>query len=223
MLEPDEWMLKMLTSGAHPDCPEEWKGIFWQCDQNWAHEHLMTFQDAEWASDRVCLKDYRYNWTWGNTCLGAFMFHGNIQAQFMQRLEISPSGRWISMDHYPADGRTKWMYKPKPGEVFKKPDGEEFKAEPDEFIRVTYNEPNEPKSGMQYQYRMRRIAYLDSNGKVVRTPAYDDLAERIRMPQLHAKPCCCGYFVCASQEEKALKNHPELPAITVVKWAPERK
>lgn len=220
MLEPDEWMVKFLSS-VHPNCPEDMKGLYWMCDNTFPHEHLMTYQDAVWASNgKVAMKSYKYNWTRGSTMFGSIMFAMMNRGNKEQRMEISPDGKWCMMnrDH---QSKPMWFWSPTPGTKFKTPyDGGEFESEPGEKIRVTYNDKSDPKSGLYYQYRLRRIAYLDPEGKLVKTPAYDDLRKRINMTQENAKPCCGGYFVCASKDERALGNLPYLPVTTVVKFAP---
>jgi len=138
-------------------------------------------------------------------------------------MEISPDGEWCMLGPDPQSSPI-WFWSPTPGTKFKTPyDGGEFESEPGEKIRVTYNDKSDPKSGLYYQYRLRRIAYLDSDGKLVKTKAYEDLVKRINMVQENAKPCCCGAFVCASKEARALGQLPYLPATTAVKFEPDNE
>lgn len=180
-------------------------------------EHLMTFHDADWATEDLALKNITYNWTRGPTAFGAGLFcfvqtNGNTI-----RIEMSPDKRWVSIGG--SSGDPTWIYIPEPGEKYKTPDGSQITPGMDEMMRVTYNNDADPKSGLNYQYRVRRVAYLDDEGRLVKTTAYEDLKRVATMP-LDGGPSCCGCCWCMSDEGRALKNWPQLPSHTVVKYAP---
>ena len=46
---------------------------------------------------------------------------------------------------------------------------------------------------------MRRVAKKNSEGKVEKTPAYQDLLERAQRPRVEG--CCCNFFFCNISDE----------------------
>lgn len=216
-LEPDEWMVKMLSTGTSPNCPERLKGIWWLCDNIAAHEHLVTFHDAEWATDKLALKTLAHNWTRGPTCFGAVLFsfvklNGNTL-----RIEISPNSKWISIGG--SSGDPTWIYMHEDGEEYPTPDGGVMKPAPGDMMRLSTVEDAVPNSKPTYQYRLRKIAYLDPDGSLVKTEAYDDL-KRLASEPMKYPPCCCGYCFCRSQEELSFRSLPVLSSHTVISYAP---
>jgi len=223
--EPDKWMLKMLSTGTHPNCPEEMKGIFWLSDNIAAHEHLVTFHDAIWANDKLALKSLQYNWTRGPTAFGAGLFTAIKVKGNTLRIELAPDSGWVSIAG--SSGNPTWMYRPKEGETFKYPDGSTLVPEKYSLMRVTWGDDANPTSEISYQYWVRRVAYLDESGNLVKTPAYDELKRLSTQPQTYP-PCCgctmCGYCVCRPQTcycaPLSLRDYPELPSHTVIQYAP---
>jgi hypothetical protein len=217
ILEPDAWMAKMLSTGTSPNCPERMKGIWWMHDNIAAHEHLLTFHDAEWATEKLALKTLAHNWSRGPTCFGAVLFtfvklNGNTL-----RIEISPGDKWITIGG--SSGDPTWIYMHQEGEEFPMPDGSILKPEKDDMMRISTVDDAIPNSKTTYQYRLRRIAYLDDAGNLVKTPAYEEIRKAASEP-LKYPPCCCGYCFCRSQEQLAFKNFPMLPSHTVIQYAP---
>ena len=172
---PDAWMMKMLKTGTSAKCPEKAKGIWWMQDNIAAHEHLVTWHDAEWVTDTVALKEITYNWTRGPTIFGAFLMcfvqlNGN-----KIRLYMSPDGKWMCLAG--SSGNPTWIYIPDEDETTSLPNGQPLQRDPKEMMRVQYNNDADPKSGKYYQYRVRRVAYLDDNGQLVKCKACSDPKE----------------------------------------------
>jgi len=216
--EPDEWMKKMLSTGTSPNCPKKFQGIYWMHDNIAAHEHLVTWHDADWATDKLALKELRHNWTRGPTifgaCLSAFV---NLRGNSL-RLEISPNEKWISIAG--SDGNPTWMYIPTPGETYTRPDGEVIVPDYEELQRIQFNNDADFNSDIVYQYRVRKIAYIDDEGNLVKTDAYKDLANRATEPLPPRCKPCFGYCWIMNDEARAFKNLPEVARFTVVKYAP---
>lgn len=217
LVDPDDWMVRMLSTGTSPKCPDRFMGIFWLQDNIAAHEHLVTFHDADWATEKLALKNLSHNWTRGPTAFGAGLFcfvqtNGN-----RLRIELSPSGSWMILGG--SSGNPTWIYIPSPEQAFKRHDGGQLVPDVDELQRVSFKDDANPNSGVSYQYRLRRIAYLDDAGSLVKTNPYEELKQAATMP-LTSGPCCCGYCWCGSAEARAFMHLPHMPLHTVVKFAP---
>eukprot|EP00929_Paragymnodinium_shiwhaense_P023325 TRINITY_DN1462_c0_g2_i1.p1 TRINITY_DN1462_c0_g2~~TRINITY_DN1462_c0_g2_i1.p1 ORF type:complete len:353 (-),score=43.20 TRINITY_DN1462_c0_g2_i1:487-1506(-) len=170
--DPDEVFNQML-SVTHPRCPESLKGIWW-LEDNVGSEGLVTFQDADWQTESIALKLNTYNWTYDSNGLGgiwltinAWLFGGRHQFEF------SPSGDWINI--HIRFGNSHFIYVLKEGDVLKRPDGSLVDFTPGEdLLRVSYSS-FDPETAVMYQYLVRRVAYLDSDGRLVKTKAYERL------------------------------------------------
>lgn len=215
--EPDEWMVKMMSTGTSPKCPKHLLGIWWLQDNIAAHEHLVTFHDANWVSDRLALKVLAHNWTRGPTAFGACLFFFVQSNGNTLRIEISPNGKWISIAG--SSGNPTWIYITGEDDHFSLPAGGTLQLDPGELQRVSFKNDADPASGLSYQCRVRRIAHMDDAGRLLKTPAYAELLQCASMPMKY-EPCCCGYRWCLSKEQLALGNFPQLPTHTVVKYAP---
>merc|ERR1712003_29027 len=132
--EPDKWMMKMLSTGTSPNCPEDMKGIFWLCDNIAPHEHLVTFHDGDWKTDKLMQKRYAYNWTTGTTAFGTGGMLGAKLLHVMLKLQISPNNKWLSMG---GDEMGSWIYRPGPEDKFLLPEGGELQLEPGEMMRIS--------------------------------------------------------------------------------------
>lgn len=217
--QPDEWMMKMLTTGTSPNCPEEWKGIYWLCDNIAPHEHILTFQDGDWRSDKFMQKIYSNNFTTGTTAFGTGGLIGAKLFDVILGIQISPNNKWINMGR--DELGSGWIYRVGPEDKFLLPDGGELPYEDGLMMRISVNStaPVMENANVTYQYIVRKIAYLDGDGKLVKTPAYDELRERADMPLKH-EPCCCQLCFCLTPEQQALKNFPMMPTETMVLYAP---
>merc|ERR1711879_485038 len=83
-------------------------------------------------------------------------------------------------------------------------------GEAGEMMRLTAiasdaDNPNMNNGILRYQYRVRKVAYLDSEGKLVKTAAWDDFKKYVDMP-LKYDPCCCGYCWCLSRSSSHSKT-----------------
>jgi len=212
--------MKMLTTGTSPNCPEEWKGIYWLCDNIAPHEHILTFQDGDWKSDKFCQKIYANNLTTGTTGFGTGALIGAKLMNVMLKLQISPNGKWINMGvDKIGDGM---IYRVGPEDKFLLPDGGELQYEDGLLMRISGIDSNKPvvdNSMVSYQYLVRKIAYLDHDGKLVKTPAYEELRKLAAMP-LKYEPSCCQLFYCITPDQQALRNFPMMPTETMILYAP---
>merc|ERR1712061_512988 len=103
------------------------------------------------------------------------------------RIEISPNGKWLNIAGSSTPG---WIYAPQPEDKFKcegeyapRLYGDSLRLGKDELMRLSHDNEELPLSPPNYQYRVRKIAYLDeSSGKLVKTEAYDDMLKRSSEP-----------------------------------------
>ena len=186
--EPDEWFVKML-SVEHPNTPDFMKGIFWMED-NYAPEVLLTFQDMDWVSGTRGYFNPKYSWTNDPTCIGTLCLcmHLNNSPRSAWPFSVSPNGKWININ-------PQWIYRPDEGEKITRPDGSVVEMGRGDMIRVSFANASDPTSGMNYQYLVRLVAYME-NGKLVKTKAYDELRRRATMPDTIGS--CCGYYNCSA-------------------------
>mmetsp|Transcript_32472 Transcript_32472/g.91207 ORF Transcript_32472/g.91207 Transcript_32472/m.91207 type:complete len:292 (+) Transcript_32472:90-965(+) len=160
--QPDEWFAEML-SRTHPLCPDKYKGVFWMMD-NVASEVVNTLQDGDWSSPRFMRKSADAYNIWGSILSCNFWLRGGVH-QF---------------EAGPLSGGSHSIYELQPGDKLSRPDGSNVDFTPcDDFLRVSYAK-QVPNSGVSYMYLLRRVAYLDAQGRVVKTKAYDELLEAAR-------------------------------------------
>lgn len=227
---PDEWMTKMITSGANEKTPDWMRGIFWLCDNNAPSETLFTFQSADWAEgSKVASKKYYHNFGVPANCFGCITMFGAALTDSTLRIELSPNDKWINL--YGAGPG--WIYVDQPEDTFECKNaavdlyGESFTPVTDlnEMLRVSHNDETLPLSEPNYQYRVRKVAYMDSYGKLVKTEAWDEFVKRAKMPfAAGTEPNCCGYcFCCRSKEDLALGRYPQTNTKLIVKYAPSTK
>eukprot|EP00401_Gymnodinium_catenatum_P017597 CAMPEP_0117538532 /NCGR_PEP_ID=MMETSP0784-20121206/42526_1 /TAXON_ID=39447 /ORGANISM="" /LENGTH=280 /DNA_ID=CAMNT_0005335147 /DNA_START=112 /DNA_END=954 /DNA_ORIENTATION=- len=187
---PDDWFKKMLQS-RKPECPPSLQGLWWMKD-NAAAEGLLTFQDAIWESESQFVKYPAWNWTvdannvWG-LCLTAQF---NTLCGMPHRVQMSPDGKWIKIDLLPQPScNTNWIYVIQEGDVFTRPDGIRLDVTPGEdLMRLTYL-----CGKLQYQYIVRRVATLSSDGELVKTKAYEELLADVQKTDADMR---CGEYGC---------------------------
>merc|ERR1712151_1064472 len=178
--DPDDWFTKMLKTGDHPNCPEFLKGIWWLQD-NSGGEVLITFHDAEWVTEKYGRKLMAYNWTNDASTPSGVMIRKDVNnaanpSMSGMVMTISPDGKWINIDDA-------WIYVVQPGDVFKKPDGSILDVTPGaDMIRLSWRTALDPSSELIYQYRVRRVAYLDNRGDLVKTDTYKELLAQVNLP-----------------------------------------
>eukprot|EP00429_Kryptoperidinium_foliaceum_P030480 CAMPEP_0176127592 /NCGR_PEP_ID=MMETSP0120_2-20121206/64446_1 /TAXON_ID=160619 /ORGANISM="Kryptoperidinium foliaceum, Strain CCMP 1326" /LENGTH=276 /DNA_ID=CAMNT_0017462625 /DNA_START=115 /DNA_END=945 /DNA_ORIENTATION=+ len=183
---PDEWFMRMLRE-RHPNCPEEFAGIWWMKDND-AAEGLITLQDGSWENPRLMRKSAKYNWTvdadnlWGAFLTANFWVRGGNH-----EFSRSPSGKWVQISAIGV-GASNFIYVIQPGDVIKKPDGTILETTPGEdMIRVSYKTLDNQDT-VTFQYLARRVAYLDEEGKLVKTKYYSEIVDVARM----SDRCCRG-------------------------------
>mmetsp|Transcript_92564 Transcript_92564/g.258778 ORF Transcript_92564/g.258778 Transcript_92564/m.258778 type:complete len:284 (+) Transcript_92564:67-918(+) len=193
--QPDEWFAEMLRQ-KHPNCPEEFTGIWWMKD-NTAAEGLLTLQDGAWETPKLMRKSAKYNWTvdacnlWGAILTANFWVRGGNHT-----FSRSLSGKWLQIAV--VGSAANFIYVVQPGDVVKHKDGTPLDLTPGEdMIRISYEDLKGQKAS--FQYLARRVAYLDGSGALVKTKYYDELVEVAR----NSDKCCRGrveHHIDSSQE-----------------------
>ncbi|CAE7464233.1 Stra6 [Symbiodinium pilosum] len=188
--QSDVWLEQMLQVPSHQNTPHALKGAWW-LQENIAGEGILTFHDAEWVSEATGMKSSKVNWTidawnlWGVilTCNGYWTGGGHL-------LEMSPDGKWIHITFGPGKA-AHWIYVIQPGDVFKTPEGEVLDVTPGEDMMRISQDSLDTSSKITFQYLVRRVAYLDDSGKLVKTPNYDKL---MKVAKKGSQFCCfdCG-------------------------------
>ncbi|CAE8592489.1 unnamed protein product [Polarella glacialis] len=207
----DSMLLKMLSVPPTSVAPLDLLGgVLWM-DGNYAPEVFMTLDDANWISPSVGLKIGAYNWTHDETCFGGMMANGTAisYAPLLLRLEVSPNKKLIMLSipgiKQAADNNLIWMYRPEEGEKFFKPDGSELQWAPGDWMRCTFQDPYDSTSPLTYQYMARRVAYMDADGTLVKTAAYEKFVVDEKMDLPHPNTCC-NYGNCNLQPQQYLDN-----------------
>lgn len=191
MSDPDEAFKKLLAS-CNPDCPDMMKGVWWMQDSPDANI-IVTFHEADWSSTKKsATKQALFNWSADyGTCQGALTI---VSGCAPQHIEVSEDGKWICF-LAPGYSRPQFAYVMQPGDVLRKPNGEVVSCDPGDWVRVNYSDSYNPSSTVALQYRVRRIAYYDEFGALVKTDAYDEYVKSAKAPLPH-EGCCCNYFFC---------------------------
>jgi len=220
---PDEFLNKMCTV-VHKNAPESLKGVWWMCDNNAASECLFTFAHADWADDKKTgVLRYYHNYGVPANCFGVMTLCGAGIIDSKLRVQISPNGKWISI----YGGGAGWIYVDQPEDSFKCAGeyanelyGETLRPEPFEMLRVSHEDEKLPLSEPNYQYRLRRVAYV-SDGNLVKTPAWEEFVKRAKLPyKPGSEPNCCGYtFCCRSKQALALGNFHQQNEYLFVRYA----
>ena len=215
----DEVWRRMLSGGSPEACPDRYRGIFWMQD-NVVNELLITLQEADWSQappeglSAVATKRLDTNWARDKTSWGACLACC-APCQPPMILHVSKSGKWLSMA-----GAAGFFYAPSASETLKGPDGEKvaFDASQD-LVRVDYRSKFDPHSGTSYQYRCRRVAYLDSERQLVKTPAFEEMVAQVRAPLKN--PGCLGDRCYSNLSwPQRLENQQLLASELLVKTAP---
>jgi hypothetical protein len=223
-------MTKMCSQGTSKNAPDSLKGVWWLCDNNAPSETLFSFADGDWAEDkRTAQINYYDNFGVPANCFGVIVLFGAGLTDSTLRVEVSPNGKWISL----YGGGPGWIYVDQPEDSFECKGGyandlygDTLKPETSEMLRVSHDNEELPLSEPNYQYRLRRVAYLEQNGKLVKTPAWDDFVKRSKMPyKSGSEPCClcCNYtFCCLPREALALGNFHQMNQHLFVRYARDR-
>jgi len=197
--EPDAWFSRMLEN-ENPNMPQFMKGMYWMED-NLAPEVVLTFQSMDWRPGGM--QGYimpRYNWTndtscWGTCCL---VMNCTGTPNVAWPFTFSPDRKFININ-------PQWIYVMQPGDQIHRPDGTPVEFEPGDMMRMAFHDNADPSSGLAYQYLVRRVAYMDDNGKLIKTKAYEELKRRALMPEPERKrgrcSCTCWGYTCPKPSE----------------------
>ena len=174
--------LNKLLENESEKCPEYLRGVWWMQD-NVVNERFVTFGDADWKTDKYAIKHMKYNWTNDNTCQGKV--HSCILATFPLNLEIeiSNDNKWIAIRSISTKG---WMGRidedvKYSNEWWEPQLRNTIGVSKEDLYRLTYAEFTNSKSRLKYQYGMKRVAYLDKNGTLVKTEAWNEYLRRCNL------------------------------------------
>jgi len=189
MSDPDEAFHKFLAY-CHPKCPDMLKGVWWMQD-NIDTNQIQTFQDSQWETQTSGMKNSHYNWSTDPTCYGSL---GIVSSFGGLRIEVSSDGKWVCFLK-PGYEVPQWAYVMQPGDELKRPNGELVPCDEGDLVRMNFVSMFDPTTPMFYQYRLRRVAYYDDSGALVKTRAYDEYVKLAKAPTPH-QGCCCNYCLC---------------------------
>lgn len=170
---------------------------------NVAAEGIITLQDADWLTDSLGMKSARYNWTvdanniWGMFLTANFWLRGGDH-----QFERSPNGKWWHIRTVLGSGH--FIYVIQPGDEITRADGKVIDVTPGEdMMRISFDGSGRDRR-IFYQYLVRRIAYLDGSGALIKTRAFTDLEKAVAQSScLHEMRHC---FDMASLSYRHLKD-----------------
>jgi len=93
-----------------------------------------------------------------------------------------------------------------PGDQIHRPDGSPVEFEPGDMMRMAFHDNTDPSSGLAYQYLVRRVAYTDETGNLIKTKAYEELKRRALMsePERERSWCTCCGLTCPRPSEEEI-------------------
>jgi len=162
-----EWLVPFFN-GADPAVPERHRGVWWMQDNSVA-EDLVAIHSSFEPDGSFRLNGYS-NWSKRAT-LG-----GLGQHLFSYMLNI------VQFAIPRSDGNVTL----KDGMLIKvkelvDSEGNAVAFDPSQdWVRITLLDKQKPELGYVYQYRMRRIAYMNQEGEIVTTPAFEDMIQEKR-------------------------------------------
>lgn len=133
----------------------------------------------------------KYNWTNDASCWGSCCLFMNCTG--------TPSVAWpftFLPDRKFLNINPQWIYVMQAGDEIHRPDGTPVEFEAGDMMRLAFNDNTDPTSGLTYQYLVRKVAYLDENGTLIKTKAYEELKRRALMPEPERKRNWCTCFGC---------------------------
>mmetsp|Transcript_137334 Transcript_137334/g.194327 ORF Transcript_137334/g.194327 Transcript_137334/m.194327 type:complete len:330 (+) Transcript_137334:60-1049(+) len=224
--DPDDWFLQILEppkSGNH--CPDFLKGVWWMQD-NVANETIVSLESAHWGhpygpNPEVGMKHALKNWTTGTGMLGTVIM--NVKRNAWPCLRLSPDRKWITFSKHD------FIYLLDANDKLKDVKGNEIPFRVgDDFLRVSWRN-GDPKQGIDYQYLFRKVAFKDAEGKLQKTPTYQQLLERAKRPTVQG--ACCNFYLCNISDEEygsiydSLDDHQILiPGPEVdLPWSPDAR
>merc|ERR1719401_719786 len=113
--------------------------------------------------------------------------------------EISPDGKWIHIRLIAQSGRdSHWIYVIQEGDVFTRPDGTQIEFTPGrDMMRLSF-----VGERIAFQYLVRQVAYLNSDGELVKTEAYEKLLAEAKKTDadMLGGECGCPRFFTSSRK-----------------------
>ena len=190
--DPEDFFRRLLEAKS-PDCPKDFQGIWWFRD-NQAQETLVTLQDAVWTPSSkggaavVGVKQGNLNWTHDPTCIGAGLAHPLVRRIVAPTaFAVSDDGKWIFIQE---NFFRAWAYVVQPGDDFVQNDN--VPIAPGDWIRLNFEDLDDPTSKVTYQYHLTRVAFYDDDGTtLVYTPAYAALKKLALHPDRYPMPYGC--------------------------------
>jgi len=183
---------------------------------------LISFQDVDWMTPTPQgfaaggVKFLALNWSRDLTCAGIVPACASLSVTREMSFFVSPNLRWIFLNRA-------WVYIPHPHEYLVAPTdgpipapfspGERVPFDPMwDMIRYNFENPWDTSSRNEYNYRLRRVAFLDSDGSLVKTAAWAELQAQVGAKTVSA---------CTS-DATTIENMLKLSDMQIVKDAPKR-
>jgi len=166
---------------------------------NAAAEGVVTFHDADWKSESEFTKHPAQNWTVdANNCWGiSLTAQFNLPPGMPHHFQISPDGKWINIKLVVQGSQdSHWIYVIQDGDVITRPDGTQIDVTPgQDMMRLSFSGER-----VVFQYLVRRVAYLNSDGELVKTKAYEQLAAEAKKTDadMLGGECGCPRFFTGS-------------------------
>merc|ERR1719343_543937 len=106
------------------------------------------------------------------------------------RFHISPDGKWINIQLVVQSANdSHWIYVIQDGDVFRRPDNTIVDVTPgQDMMRLSYMDGE-----IVFQYLVRRVAFLTSDGELVKTKAYEELLAEAKKTD---DEMLCGEYGC---------------------------
>jgi hypothetical protein len=179
IIEEGDTLLKSMLSKESDKCPNDLRGVWWFGD-NVSHERLVTLSDADWVTDRYAVKDMTQNWTNNWTSIGCFLTSCVGLLSLKMKIEISQDNEWIAIDY---NLRRDWMKRVDkellyPKDWFDMDNRGKVGVSKGDILRISYDNYLYPKT-TTYQYVLKRVAYLDDRGNVVKTAQWNEYMKRV--------------------------------------------
>ena len=180
LTDESTWVQPLMRS-IHPNCPDEFKGIYWLRDHI-QPTSLLTFHDCDWSDGKRSVRTLSNNWVKSNTMYGVLsslsFFVGKLC--FDMPFEISPSGKWIHVNFIGI--RTYWMYMfTTDTTIIRKIDGQKIRVFKGDLMRIDYKDSKDPSSPIKYIYLIQRIIVPGKNGELIKRPSYYEFMKRVNV------------------------------------------
>lgn len=180
-----------LMQSVHPDCPSQYKGVYWLRDLT-QPSSLITLHDADWVSDRLAYKSLTKNWVKASTCAGSlstFMFLIGDKLGGKLKVQVSPNRRWILFSYpFLCCGKElfelpvkHWTYVFVSGGTLYSPSGKIINIQRGDMIRLDFAKWDDPASEVTYMYLIQRIYLENPPGQGARFEATQEMQRRVRV------------------------------------------